>query len=236
MIRGILFDLGWTLLRPETGDWMLTKKFREFCPQEVQNTVDPAVWHRALYAASAPLAKAHNDGRLLTREQEEDAFTDFYYDLMQAAGLQMSRETARIISHDRTYVYDGKYIPMEDLTDVLEHLQAQGLRLGILSDTWPSTPAILDHFGLTRYFDSFTFSYEVGTFKPDPLMFEDALEKIGLPGRDLVFVDDLVKNLDGAKQSGIRGILARMNEKIPEAPGYPSIASLRELPEILLHI
>ncbi|MBR2991044.1 MAG: HAD-IA family hydrolase [Solobacterium sp.] len=236
MIRGILFDLGWTLMKPETGDWMLTRKFREYCPQELQNTISPETWHQALYAASVPLAEAHNAGRLLTREAEEDAFADFYYDLVNGAGLQMSWDAARVISHDRTYVYDDKYILLDGLEEVLEHLQAQGLRLGILSDTWPSMPAILDHFELTPYFDSITYSYEVGTFKPDPRMFEDALDKIGLPGKEVVFLDDLVKNLEGAKQFGIKGILARMNEKIPDDPGYPSITDLRQLPEILLHI
>ena len=35
MIRGIFFDLGWTLELPETGDWMLTKCFRKYISEEL---------------------------------------------------------------------------------------------------------------------------------------------------------------------------------------------------------
>ena len=67
--------------------------------------------------------------------------------------------------------------------DALSTLQALRGRykLGVISDTWPSIRPVLDAFGLTPYFDCFTFSFELGCFKPDRRMYEDALAKMGLP-------------------------------------------------------
>ena len=74
MIKGVFFDLGWTLMKPETNDWMLTKKFREYYPIEVTNTVPKDVWDKALEIASKPLVDNH---KMSTREEEHEAFIGF---------------------------------------------------------------------------------------------------------------------------------------------------------------
>lgn len=34
-VKGIFFDLGWTIFRPATGDWMLTAKAMEYIKPEI---------------------------------------------------------------------------------------------------------------------------------------------------------------------------------------------------------
>ena len=130
-------------MKAQTGDWMLTEKFREYCPRSLQDTVDPAQWRQALMKAAGPLEELHNAGKLITLEDEEEAFTDFYFTLLEEAGLPADRETANIISRDRTYVYEKKYILADGIHQVLGTLKQQGYRLGILSDTWPSIVPML---------------------------------------------------------------------------------------------
>ena len=105
--------------------------------------MDPAQWRKALIMASGPLEELHNAGKLITLEDEEEAFTDFYFTLLEEAGLPADREAANIISRDRTYVYEGKYILADGIHQVLDTLKQQGYRLGILSDTWPSIVPML---------------------------------------------------------------------------------------------
>ncbi len=227
-IQGIFFDLGWTLETPLTGDWMLTKKFREYISEEIQNSVDPVIWRNAMRSASLPLIRNHV---METEAEEEEAFTGWYYDLLADAGLPVTLDIAREMARDRTYNLSN-CILMEDTAETLLKLKRDGYRLGIISDTWPSVITRLKSYGLYDLFDCMTFSYERGIFKPDIRIYEDALKKMGLPAENTVFVDDLVKNLDGAAAAGMPGILSLARGNTAPDPRYPSIKSPSGLSEL----
>ena len=228
MIRGIFFDLGWTLELPETGDWMLTKCFRKYISEELQATVDPQLWRKALMTASQPLTEHH---KITTLVEEADQFTGWYMDLLQTAGLPVTPEIAREIALDRTYAYD-KYIVPPEVPVLLRELKAEGYKLGVISDTWPSIVPQLEHAGILPYFDCLTFSYQLGLFKPDPQLFRDALTKMGLPAGETVFVDDLVKNLESAEALGIHPVLSCLHDAVPDSR-WPHISTPAELPAVL---
>ncbi len=62
----------------------------------------------------------------------------------------------------------------------------------------------------------------MGLRKPNPKIFELALERLGTRAESTVFLDDFQGNLDAAAQLGIRGILVE--------PDYtPALESLRRL-------
>ena len=70
------------------------------------------------------------------------------------------------------------------VADALAALSERGVRIGIISDVG-FTPSVtlrtyLDHHGLLRYFDGWTFSDEVGEFKPSPTMFTHAAGTLGI--------------------------------------------------------
>ena len=228
MIRGIFFDLGWTLELPETGDWMLTKCFRKYYPEELQATVDPQLWRQALMTASKPLIEHH---KITTLEEEADQFTGWYMDLLKTAGLPVTPEIAREIAMDRTYEYD-KYIVPPEVPVLLAELKKQGYQLGVISDTWPSIVPQMEQAGILSYFDCLTFSYQLGLFKPDPALYKDALAKMGLPAEETVFVDDLVKNLESAQVLGIHPVLSRLHGTAPDSR-WPSIEAPLELLTVL---
>lgn len=48
------------------------------------------------------------------------------------------------------------------------------------------------------------FSYEMGITKPDPEIYRRALERIGLPAEEIIFIDDSEANLRTAESFGIR--------------------------------
>lgn len=73
--------------------------------------------------------------------------------------------------------------PTDHVEEVLATLRDAGVRIGIICDVG-LTPSrtlrrYLDQHGLLGYFDHWSFSDEVGTFKPDPAIFEHALEGLG---------------------------------------------------------
>jgi putative hydrolase of the HAD superfamily len=57
-------------------------------------------------------------------------------------------------------------------------------------------------------FDVHVISEQVRMAKPDPAIYELTLERLGLPARACVFVDDHPRNLPPAEALGITTVLA----------------------------
>jgi putative hydrolase of the HAD superfamily len=77
-------------------------------------------------------------------------------------------------------------------------------RLAALSNSNPLHWARNARLGIPGHFEFVMSSHEVGCCKPERAIFEAALQRAGLPAEDVVFFDDLQKNVDGAKAVGIR--------------------------------
>jgi putative hydrolase of the HAD superfamily len=104
----------------------------------------------------------------------------------------------------------------------LRALRDRGLRLGIVSNVTllpELMRADLDALGILPLLDGTTFSSEVGTRKPDPAIFRDALDKVGVEAARTVFVGDrLLDDIGGARAAGMRSVLTR--EFRQEEPGH----------------
>ena len=99
--------------------------------------------------------------------------------------------------------------PTPHVGAALEGLRSAGVRIGIICDVGlaPSTTLrrYLTTHGLIGSFDHWSFSDEVGTFKPDPAIFRHALTGLGgvAPG-DAAHVGDLRRtDIAGAQSMGI---------------------------------
>jgi HAD superfamily hydrolase (TIGR01549 family) len=86
-----------------------------------------------------------------------------------------------------TFTYAQSNYPQltEGITDTLRALKERGARLGIICDVGmtpsPELRHILEHFGVLQYFDHWSFSDEVGHYKPKREIFEHALAGLGNP-------------------------------------------------------
>jgi len=58
-----------------------------------------------------------------------------------------------------------------------------------------------------REFDLVMMSNEVGLLKPDPAIFETALELLGVLPHQAIFVDDVAENVEAARALGMAGIV-----------------------------
>jgi len=55
-------------------------------------------------------------------------------------------------------------------------------------------------------FDKMIISAEVGAAKPEPKIFQIALEQFGVSPNEAVFVDDFLINIEGCEKVGLKGI------------------------------
>ena len=88
--------------------------------------------------------------------------------------------------------------------DLLERLQGR-FKLGLVTNgEVDSQRGRLAATGLDSFFDAVIISAEVGCAKPDPHIFELALEALGVGAEDAIYVGDSVEHdLAGAQSAGI---------------------------------
>jgi 2-haloacid dehalogenase len=103
--------------------------------------------------------------------------------------------------HDNWKESIGDALP--NTVDILERLKKAGYAVYGLSnwsaETFPHVRHRHDFFNLL---DDMVISGEVGSIKPEPLIFEILLEKIGRPAYECLFIDDSLANIQQAKKMG----------------------------------
>jgi len=81
------------------------------------------------------------------------------------------------------------------------------VRVGMITNAWPGIRRYLvDEFKIADAFDPLIVSAEAGIAKPDPRIYQLALERLGIEPAEAVFVDDFEANADGARWVGMQAV------------------------------
>jgi glucose-1-phosphatase len=89
---------------------------------------------------------------------------------------------------------------------------------------------IMNKFSLINEIHGHVYSFEVGTSKPDPEIFNSAIKKLHLDPNSTLFVDDLKENIEAA------GKLGFITLHYPVKDGKPQINFQEELKKFKVHI
>ena len=230
-VKGIFFDLGWTLVYPPSGDWEFTQPAQKLFNWEVYQSL-PKERTAAVRKEANDYLEAHH--HISTLEEEYDRMLQYFTIVAQKLPeLGATRQDIEATALEKVYQSQHTYNLMEDAIPTLEALKGR-YKLGIISDTWPSIVPVLERFGILPYFDAITYSYQLGCFKPNPRMFQDALSKMGLPAQECVFIDDVARNLEGAAKVGIQPVQIRVKPDADPCPqGMASIGKISGILELL---
>ncbi len=130
----------------------------------------------------------------------------------------------------------------EGITECLETLRRADISLGIVCDVG-FTPSVvlrghLRRHGVLDFFDHWSFSDEVGHYKPSPVIFDHALSGLGNPdpGRAAHVGDIRRTDIAGARAMGmvsVRYTGVSDDATQPEPEGDHVIAHHKELPSVL---
>ncbi len=107
-------------------------------------------------------------------------------------------------------------------------------RIGIVSNFYGNIQAVCDEAGLTPSITVAVDSTVVGCKKPDPRIFQAALDPLQASPAEAVFVgDSLRRDMAGARAMGMRHVWLRPESAAgnggPCCPGDPAIARLADL-------
>ena len=229
-IKGILFDAGDTLVRPKAGEWFPKQHFVDAFRARGVTDANMDRFEDALDVGLRYLNEHH--ALAVTEDVERDQFRTAYRLILRALGI--SDPTEELVADIlRPFEEDVGMEPFSDTVQALRRLQSFGLRLGVVSDNWPSLDRRFRTMGLRGYFDAFVISALVGSSKPCERIYRAAVEEIGIPPEGLVFVDDRPVNVETAEKLGMKGIVISRYGKVPNTD-LPVISDLDGLIAIVI--
>jgi len=227
-LRGILFDLDFTLIDNERG-------FQQLWPPIAERFAAryPGFDPEEFLARTVELSNSHYT--LLLRGEID--FETYRRDLVRHGlepwgeldeGLFHEYNEARTRSVDLIELYD-------DAVETIRALKAAGLKIGILTNG----PSELQRrklrlIGIEEEVDAVAVSEEIGATKPDPEAYRRAVAMLGLePGEVAMVGDDIENDVAGALAAGLAAAVwvERRPGELPE--GAHLAAELAEVPKLL---
>ena len=233
--EAVVFDQGNTLLMDPFNRVMdiMKDRFREICA-DFGYEIDPprlqSSWSEANRDVHYPFI-----GHFVQEEpivQEALRRLDVPPQLAVYMALELLREYRTGL--ERVAAEDPRTL---EVRDTLEALKARGKRLGVFSnDRTVGLGLALHAMGVSSLFEYIRSSESIGAEKPSPDVFDDVLKHFELAPNSVVYVgDDPARDVDAAKDAGLKAILYR----VPNGESQPwrsySVDSVREADATVEH-
>jgi glucose-1-phosphatase len=189
-IRAIIFDIGRVLIRVDVARAMkgLGAELK-LSPEDLWSAIE-----------KDPAWKDWQEGRMSAR--------DYHLRLTARLGSSLPFEKfaeAWNLALDPT--------PLQD-TSLFEGL-AKRYRLALLSNTDPIHVAHMEpRYEFFRYFPARVYSCTVGTSKPNPLIYRQALQACRARASESLYIDDVPTYVEAAKALGMSGIVYQSPEQL----------------------
>jgi HAD superfamily hydrolase (TIGR01509 family) len=220
----VFFDVDFTLVQP--GPRFQAVGYHETCTRHGL-IVDTARFDAAVVGALSMLDAADP----LFNPQ---VFIDYTAKIIELMGGDptLAGPPAREI-YD-AWAVDHHFTLYDDVDSTLRTLQANGYRLGLITNGHRSLASFQSHFELDGLIDVTLSSREHGYMKPHASIFRAALELAETRPEDAVMVgDSYAHDVLGAEAVGMTGVLIARTGERPANVASPVIASLTELPSWL---
>lgn len=162
----------------------------------------------------------HQSAAVLDFECGQISAEEFAQRFIKEAGLHVSIDD---------FLAHFLYWPKDLFDGVHEALQELGsrYRLAALSNSnayhWPR---VVNEMRLGEVIADCISSHQLGVMKPSPEAFEMVIEKLGIPADEILFLDDLQRSVDCARELGMQAVKVTGTEGV-----MPTLAALGLLPE-----
>ena len=126
---------------------------------------------------------------------------------------------------------DGNIQPMPGVVGLIQELKQHGIKIGVASGSYLHfIDIVLGKLNLKTAFDAIASSEEVRNIKPAPDVFLLAAERLGVPPKNCVVIEDAVAGMVGARRAGMKCVGLVENP----ANGYPADVLVSDLDAISL--
>ena len=194
-LRAVVFDIGGVLERVDDDAW-------------------PEIWVRrwedrrglAPGALQAGLARHAPAGSVVVGEVSEAQMRAMY-----TAALGLSEDEADAMMTEMWDAYCGELdVAMRDFAASLR----PSYKTGILSNSADGARREEQRrYGFEQLVDVIVYSHEVGLAKPDPRVYRLTEQRLAVQSPDVVFVDDVMANVEAARELGWTAVHHRDTEQ-----------------------
>lgn len=140
-------------------------------------------------------------------ELTESAFHQW---LQAQTAVRFSKEELEVASSD-IFELNKSMVP------ILDQLKSKGFRLVLLSNTnCTHIHYVRQHFEILDCFDQLVLSYEVGAVKPEPEMYQKALQQIDCQPGECFYTDDIHDFVEQGREHGLVAELFTTTEAFVE--------------------
>ncbi len=180
-ISAVLFDYGMVLSDvPEAADWRLLERVLD-------------VEEEAFQAAYWKYRDAYDRGALSAQTYWEIVARDL--------NKPIDAAILRALIDADTVVWTQ---PNPVMMEWAASLNRSGMKTGILSNIGDAMESgVLGRFPALAEFTHHTFSHRLGIAKPDAAIYRHAVEGLGVPVEEILFVDDREENIRAARVAGM---------------------------------
>ncbi|MEW6510797.1 MAG: HAD family phosphatase [Bacteroidota bacterium] len=189
-IRAVIFDFGKVVCDFDIG--------RFLSRAALYSTKSPAEL-RAVMTSATPIATHYETGEMTSDE--------FYQAICNLASLDMPK--AKFID-----AYTDIFTPIPRTFELIKRLKGS-YRLALLSNTseWHFKEGIRP-VAVFPLFDTVTLSFQVKAMKPDPRIYQDAIQKLDLPADACIYIDDIAEFVEAGRVLGLHGIHYTSHEQL----------------------
>jgi len=154
--------------------------------------------------------------------------------LFRAAGVEADDALSAATATSYRQAYLNARRAVDGAAQLLESLQPHARIAIVTNNLVAEQREKLRHCGLDRYVDVLMASEEAGVSKPDPKIFEMALERLECRAEDAVMVGDSWENdIEGARAAGIRAVWFNPLGAASPDSSVPILRSLTPAEEVL---
>lgn len=194
-VRLLLWDLGNVLVS------LQRERFPRLLAEAMEVPIDD--FHSEVFASG--LFEALNEGKI--------SATDFYRDVQDRTGRELPYPAF-------VKGWCDFLLARPKMEELLQRLHGK-IPMWLLSNTDPLHHSwCLEHFTYLKMVTPQLTSYELGAMKPAPALYQRVLEELPVAAEAVLFFDDLVENVEGAKQAGMQAHLFTTPEACEEILQY----------------
>ncbi len=241
-IKGILFDMGSTLLEFENHSWeeldgRSIAALYNFLQESGHRLPEFAGFEKCFCSVLAEYWSSTNE------TLEEKPLAHLLELGLLRSGVERNGTDLETLGRIFYQPIRSQITEYDDACDVLKWLQEKKLALAVVSNSiFPREYHLEDlrAFGLAPFFRTALFSSEIGRRKPHPEIFHRALNALSLGPEEVIFVGDRMReDVLGPQKLGIRAVLKHHPKRDYSLGAKPmaTIVSLKELlPVVEEHI
>lgn len=193
-IKGIIFDLGGVLV-DDFGDLFIEYASKKLVtpPRKLKKVVQ------------------EEEGRL---GRGEETSLEFWHRICDK--LRIKCPSDKILQNLWVKPYKQHVKIKKEIVGLIKKL-GKNYKLAVLSNTIKEHSQINRKRKLFDYFDEVLLSDEIGLRKPEKEFFDEASKRLGMPFRNLIFIDDEMRWVKVARKYGLKAVLFKNKKQLEMA-------------------